>query len=106
MYSENNTLIYTRKCKAGVFEPSIIFTSWCPGTSCITPNTTSMFVTLLDSWGDGWSGNTIALKQNGTVVGSFGENFTTGHQYGPVEIVVRRGVDMQVVVGVFGSWTN
>lgn len=72
----------------------------------MTPNTTSIFVTMLDSWGDGWSGNTIALKQDNVVVATFGTGFTTGHQYGPVEIVIKRGILTSIVVGVFGSWRN
>jgi hypothetical protein len=47
---------------------------------------------MLDSWGDGWNGNSIAFRQSGNITGTFGENFTTGHQAGPVEVVIRRGI--------------
>ena len=41
-------------------------------------------MTMLDSWGDGWNGNSIAFRQSGNITGTFGANFTTGHQFGPV----------------------
>jgi len=43
---------------------------------------------MTDSYGDGWNGNTIAVRQNNIIVGIFGGNFTTGTSYGPVFIPV------------------
>lgn len=27
---------------------------------------------MTDSWGDGWNGNILGIKQNGTIIGTFG----------------------------------
>jgi len=27
---------------------------------------------MLDSWGDGWNGNSIAFRQSGNITGTFG----------------------------------
>lgn len=61
---------------------------------------------MTDSYGDGWNGNILAIKQNNTVVGTFGSAFTSGYSSGPVFIVVQGSVEAQIVVSTLGSWTN
>lgn len=39
---------------------------------------------MTDSWGDGWSGNSIAFEQNGNITATFGSDFLNGHTFGPV----------------------
>lgn len=39
---------------------------------------------MTDSWGDGWNGNSIGFKQNGNITGTFGSDFSNGHNFGPV----------------------
>ena len=43
----------------------------CPATTWVT-------VTMTDSGSNGWNGNILGFKQNGTFVGTFGDNFTKG----------------------------
>ena len=45
--------------------------------------TVNYVIQLLDSFGDGWNNNILAIKQNGVVVATFGAGFTTGSAYGP-----------------------
>jgi hypothetical protein len=61
---------------------------------------------MLDSWGDGWSGNTIGLKQNGNITATFGAGFTNGHAYGPVQLNISYGIQAQIIVNTLGSWTS
>lgn len=52
--------------------------------------------------GDGWNGNVLALKQNNTVVGIFGNYFTSGFSAGPIYITVTSNIPVQVVVSTYG----
>jgi hypothetical protein len=61
---------------------------------------------MSDSWGDGWQSNILAIKQNNTVVGTFGSTFTSGFSNGPVYITVQGSIEAQIVVYQFGSYTN
>lgn len=47
----------------------------------------------------------MAIKQNNTVVGTFGSAFTSGYSSGPVYIVVQGSAEAQIVVSTLGSWT-
>jgi len=49
-------------------------------------NLLNISVLLTDSYGDGWEGSIIGLKQNGIVVASFGQNFTFGYEKGPFSL--------------------
>lgn len=61
---------------------------------------------MTDSFGDGWEGTVLGIKQNDTIVGTFGNGFTSGGSSGPVYIVVQGNLETQVVVTTLGSWTN
>ncbi|HKL72497.1 MAG TPA: T9SS type A sorting domain-containing protein, partial [Marinilabiliaceae bacterium] len=54
-------------------------------------------VHLVDAWGDGWDG-IIGFKQNGELIGTFGEGFTSGKTFGPVTIDLWDGLETQIVV--------
>ena len=41
---------------------------------------------MTDSWGDGWNGNTMSIRQFGQTVATIGGTFTTGN--GPVNVTV------------------
>lgn len=49
---------------------------------------------MTDSFGDGWNGNVIAIKQNNIVVGTFGVQFNSGFSYGPIFMVVQGNKDV------------
>ena len=41
---------------------------------------------MTDSWGDGWNGNTMSIRQFGQTVATIGGTFTNGN--GPVNVTV------------------
>lgn len=47
-----------------------------------------VFVNMTDKFGNGWSGNIVAVRQNGVIVGTFGENFTSGFSRLPLKITI------------------
>lgn len=61
---------------------------------------------MTDSWGDGWNGNVIGLKQEGMMIANFGSNFTSGHEFGPVTVKIPSGISTKIVVYVMGSWRS
>lgn len=82
------------------FSSSKVFTTVCAG-SCETPK--KYYLTLTDSWGDGWNGNTIIVEHNGTQK-EYGGLFTSGSQYGPIEVSFIPSKIVTVVPGVLGYW--
>lgn len=48
----------------------------------------TVVVTMSDSDGDGWNSNILGFKQNGVLVGIFGQSFTSGFSSGPTNIVI------------------
>lgn len=60
----------------------------------------------MGSYVPGWCGNILAIKQNNTVVGTFGGSFTSGYSSGPLYITVHGGIYTQIVVYQLGSDSN
>lgn len=75
IYDDKGILVFTRN--PAVFGPSIIFTTFCPYCSA-PPTNASIYITLTDSFGDGWNGNQIAVKRD-PIQFPFGKDFATGH---------------------------
>lgn len=63
-------------------------------------------IDLNDSFGDGWNGNILGIVQNGALVATFGQNFTTGSTFGPVSVSLCDNQSTQIVVSTLGSWTD
>lgn len=63
-------------------------------------------IDMTDSWGDGWNGNVMAIRQNGIIVGTFGQGFTTGTVFGPDTIMLCSNVPSDIVVETLGGFTN
>lgn len=61
---------------------------------------------MVDISGNGWEGNVIGFKQNGVIVGTFGENFTWGSSSGPVSVLLRGDIETKIVVKKLGRSTN
>lgn len=62
---------------------------------------------MTDSWGDGWNGNVLALKQNVSgVIKTSTFTMTSGRISNPVPIVVRRGELVNVTVSTLGTWSE
>lgn len=51
----------------------------------------TLIVSLTDSYGDGWNGNVITIKQDNLNY-QFGPGFTSGRTYGPQQISVKGNV--------------
>ena len=67
----------------------MVFGIFCPDSGCLDSDQVNLTVFMVDSYGDGWEGTVLGLKQNGMVVGTFGENFTSGSTSGPITITVQ-----------------
>ena len=70
------------------------------------PNAISLIITMTDSYGDGWNGNTINIVQEYGVVGTFGASFTSGYNAGPTSISVQRNSTVVITVNQLGTKTN
>ena len=86
------------------FESARVFATFCPVTGC--SNILTLTVTMTDSFRDGWNSNMLALKQNSSIVGVFGELFTTGNSSGPLSINVIGDLFTQIAVAQLGTKTN
>lgn len=49
-------------------------------------------IIMTDSYGDGWNGNILAIRQNNIIVGTFGSKFLYGTSPAPVKITVQGNV--------------
>lgn len=63
-------------------------------------------VTMIDGYGDGWDGTVLGFKQNGILVGTFGNGFTSGATYGPVNIPLCPNLPTEIVVVNLGSYVG
>jgi len=63
-------------------------------------------VSLSDSFADGWNGNVLGFRQNGSVVATFGVTFKTGSASGPFYITLAKNLNTQIVVTTLGTKTN
>lgn len=59
-----------------------------PSPSPTNITNVTVVVTMSDSYGDGWNSNILGFKQNGAIVASFGQSFTSGFSSGPISIVI------------------
>lgn len=65
----------------------------------------TLTVTLTDSFGDGWNGNVLVIRQ-GSINVAFGSTFTTGRTFGPLSIQVNSNAEVTIEVSVLGTKTN
>jgi hypothetical protein len=73
---------------------------------CAPANKCTYTVDLVDSYGDGWNGNILGFKQGGAIVATFGEGFTTGTTYGPVNAPLCDLLSTEIVVSTLGLYTD
>lgn len=95
MKAPNGTTIHLRT-SGNTFDISTIFATFCPLGVC--PTTSTLIVTMTDSYGDGWNGNVLGIRQNGSVIGTFGAGFTSGSSSGPLLITVAADLLAQIFV--------
>lgn len=46
---------------------------------------------MTDSYGDGWNGYVMGIRQGNSIVTVFGEQFKAGTDQGPVEVQIKSG---------------
>ena len=61
---------------------------------------------MSDSFGDGWNGNILGIRQNNSIVGTFGGTFTSGYASNPVYISVQGNFQAEIVVIQAGTKSN
>ncbi|TVQ06865.1 MAG: T9SS C-terminal target domain-containing protein, partial [Balneolaceae bacterium] len=63
-------------------------------------------VQLITSQGNGWNGNVLGFRQDGFIVATFGEDFTDGSEFGPVETPICPDEQTEIVIVNLGIFTN
>lgn len=99
----NGTVIYNRN-SGTAFNGHTIFSIFCPLGGCPYIPTIDYYVTMTDSWGDGWNGNVLAFKQNGTLT-NFALTGNNTRQFGPVKYTLQKKISTTIVVSVYGQWS-
>ena len=61
---------------------------------------------MTDAYDDGWEGTILAIKQNGSIIKTLGDNFTNGSISGPVQVTVRLASEVQIIVYQLGLYTS
>lgn len=59
---------------------------------------------MSDSYGDGWNGNILGIKQNKTIVSTF--SLFSGSTAVPLSIIVQGNLPTQVFINQLGNKTN
>jgi hypothetical protein len=72
-------------------------------TVCAASSQCWFYFDLTDSFGDGWNGAEVEIRQNGVAVATLGSNFTTGTLYQD-SVLLCDGFPTTVVVTDLGSW--
>lgn len=60
-------------------------------------------VSMSDSFGDGWNGYVMGVRQQNSIITVFGEEFKSGSEQGPIDIEIKSGVETEIVVAVVGK---
>ena len=53
---------------------------------------------MIDTGGDGWNGNVLGIKQNNTIISTFGEYFTDGSNFSRLSLNVIQNASASVVI--------
>lgn len=99
----NGTVIFTRTAGT-VFNATSVFFTFCPLGGCPTAPINNTYYLYATAACDGWGGNQLALRQNGTYKSIF--TFTTGRSGGPMLVNLTRGVLAELVVYKLGNNTQ
>lgn len=75
-----------------------------PGPAPDENTLTTLTINMTDAYGDGWNGYVFGFRQAGKIVATFGNNFRSGKNFGPVSLKVTKDVDTEIVVAVVGTW--
>jgi len=99
----NGTVIFTRTAGT-VFNATTVFFTFCPLGGCPTAPINNTYYLYATAACDGWGGNQLALRQNGTYKSIF--TLTTGRSGGPMLVNLTRGVLAELVVYKVGINTQ
>ena len=102
----NGTVVAQRIGAKEAFPPGIIMASFCPVNGCPTSPYVTVNIRMSDSFGDGWSANVLAVKQNDITVAYLGSTFTTGSTSGPVPVILQGNAAAQIYVFALGKKTS
>ena len=101
----NGTTIHQR-ASGNNFTTGTSFVTFCLIAVCPAPTNLKLTITMSDSYGDGWNGNVLGIRQNNSIVGTFGSTFVSGYSTSPVDIVVQGNLRTQIIVNTLGSYTS
>jgi len=99
----NGTVIFTRS-PGTVFNATTVFYTFCPLGGCPTAPVNNTYYLYLTSVCDGWGGNQLAIRQNGTYKSIF--TITTGRTNGPITVNLTRDSRADLVVYKLGTNTQ
>ena len=71
----NSTVLYNRYWRSSFGSSTVLF-GFCPFGECPVADGVNYYLTMVDTYGDGWNGNVLAFKQNVIVANTF--SFTAG----------------------------
>lgn len=54
-----------------------------PSQASSSADSVNLTINMSDSYGDGWEGSIVAVRQNGVIIDTFGANYTFGRTKGP-----------------------
>jgi len=102
----NGTVVYTRS-PGTTFTSSTVFKVFCPSSACTIAPTVDYYLTMTDSYGDGWNGNILAFKQGSTTT-RFGSQMagSSMRTFGPVKFTLKRFSTVSIVVSTLGTYTE
>lgn len=93
----NGTIVYERK-PGQTFPRNTIFKIFCPSALCTVSSTVDYYVTMTDSWGDGWNGNMLGFAQQGSLQ-PIELEMNNVRNYGPIVVTLKRFQTVNVTVG-------
>jgi hypothetical protein len=87
------------------FTATTILGTYCTTSTCIAPVSITYYVTLTSSCGNGWGGNTLAIRQNNTIIYTIGANFTTGNTLATFNLTLKSTLQVDIIVGTLANGT-
>jgi PKD repeat protein len=74
-------------------------------TLCAASSQCMFYFDLTDSFGDGWNGAEISIRQNGVEVAKFGSSFTTGTLFQD-SVLLCNGLSTDIILDPQGGWPS
>lgn len=100
----NGTLLFNR-LPGTTFTAATVLGKFCITSVCIAPISITYYVTLTSSCGNGWGGNTLAIRQNNSIIATIGANFTTGNTLATFNLTLKSTLQVDIIVGKLANGT-